>query len=322
MQKIRIVLNEHASQGAERDWKKLIRERLFRSELEFITPTSHDDFLKEIDRATRDQIDVIVSVGGDGTIHALIQKLADKNISFLVIPAGTANDFARSLGVQSMRLHEILSSVREGTPKHIDLINVNGSLMATNGGVGFVAEVATRVNLYRRTVPGFRKAMTIAKQETYGAVIVATILTKNYDYYNIQVTCDQFTGIVRTPMLMINNQPMIAANFPIAPSTKHNDGKFNVTIFLHQKSADFVASVLRIRRGVNPENDPLILSFETTAIQFESVDGKKLNFIGDGELLSSSERFDISIKPNALKVFAETVEQLHLSDYAGEGEKK
>ncbi|MBC7532328.1 MAG: NAD(+)/NADH kinase [Oligoflexus sp.] len=321
MQKIRVFLNEHASQGAERDWKKLIRQRLFRSDLEFITPRSHAEFMQEIDRATRDKIDIIISVGGDGTIHGLIQKLADKKISFLVVPAGTANDFARSLGVSNMRVHEIISAVREGTPTPIDLIDINGTLMATNGGIGFIADIAANVNRYRKTVPGFRKLMSIAKQETYGAILVSTILSKKFEYFNIKVECDQFQSVIRTPLLMINNQPMIAANFPVAPTTKHDDGTFNVTIFLHQKPADFITSIIRVRRGINPENDPFILSFETTKIKLESADGKELNFMGDGEQLAKSSTFDVSIRPKALTVFGETVKAINLSDYSGEGEK-
>jgi diacylglycerol kinase (ATP) len=322
VQKIRVFLNQQASQGAERDWKKLIRERLFRSDLEFVSPTSHQAFLEEIDRATRDQIDVIVSVGGDGTIHELIQKLADQKITFLVLPAGTANDFARSLGVQKMRISDLLSIVREGVPKEIDLIELNGKLMATNGGIGVVAQIANRVNHLRRTVPGFKKLMTYGKQETYGILLASKILFEGCDYFDLNVKCDQFNGTIRTPLLMINNQPLIAANYPVAPLTKHDDGTFNVTIFLHQKTADFVASVYRIRQGISPENDPMILSFETTAITFESVDGKTLSFMGDGELLSSSSRFEVGIRPKALRVFTEMVKQIHLSNFSGTGEKK
>lgn len=322
MQKIRVFLNQQASQGVERDWQKLIRERLFRSEIEFVNPQNHADFLGEIDRATRDHIDVIVSVGGDGTIHALIQKLAHKDISFLVLPAGTANDFARSLGVQSMRMHDVLSVVREGTPKNIDLVNVNGTLMATNGGVGIVAEIASRVNHFRRVLPGFRKAMTYAKQETYGLMLASKILLEGCTYHHLRVESNPFTGEIRTPLLLINNQPLIAANYPVAPHTSHDDGTFNVTIFLHQKTADFIASVLRIRSGVPPENDPLILSFETSSIVFESIDDKELDFMGDGELLSTSRRFEVSLHPKALRAFAGTVEQIHLSNYQKTGEKK
>lgn len=322
MQRIRVFLNQQASQGVERDWRKLIRERLFRSELEFVNPQNHGEFLAEIDRATRDQIDIIVSVGGDGTIHALIQKLADKDISFLVLPAGTANDLARSLGVQSMRIHEVLSVVRDGIPKNIDLVNVNGTLMATNGGVGIVAEIASRVNHFRRSIPGFRKAMTYAKQETYGLMLASKILLEGCSYHSLQVECNQFKGEIRTPLLLINNQPLIAANYPVAPHTRHDDGTFNVTIFLHQKTADFIASVLRIRQGVPPENDPLILSFETSAITFESSDGKELEFMGDGELLSTAKRFEVELRPKALRAFAGTVEQIHLSDYQKTGERR
>lgn len=319
VQKIRVFLNKQASQGAERDWKKLIRERLFRSHLEFVNPGSAEEFLAEIDRATRDQIDVIISVGGDGTIHALIQKLAHKDISFLVLPAGTANDFARSLGVQSMKIHEVLSVIREGTgkAKRIDLVDINGKLMATNGGIGFISNIAARVNRMRQAVPGFKKLMSVVKQETYVAMLVQEILANKFEYYTLKVECEQFQGTIRTPLLMINNQPMIAASFPVAPNTKHNDGKCNVTIFLHQKPLDFLASVYRIRQGIEPENDPLIVSFETEAVRFESTEGRKLHFMGDGELLASADRFEVAVRPKALRVFAETVEQIHLTDFTG-----
>ncbi|MBC7658350.1 MAG: hypothetical protein H7249_01430 [Chitinophagaceae bacterium] len=319
MQKIRVFLNQHASQGIERDWKSLIRERLFRSDIEFVIPTSHAGFLDEIDRATRDQIDVIISVGGDGTINALIQKLANKNISFLILPAGTANDFARSLGVQKMRISEVLSVVRNGVPKTIDLLDVNGTLMATTGGIGIVAKIAARVNQLRRSVPGFRKVMTIAKQEIYGLMLGSKILLEGCEYYDIRVECEQYSGVIRTPLLLVNNQPFIAASYPVAPQTKHDDGTFNVTIFLHQKTADFVASVLRIRQGIPPENDPLILSFETKALVLESFGGESFDFMGDGELLSTSNRFEVKIRPNALKVFGEPKPNISLSDYSKSG---
>ncbi len=319
MQKIRVFLNQQASQSAERDWKKLIHERLFRSQIEFINPKSHEEFMEELDRAAQDQIDIIVSVGGDGTIHSLIQKLAHKNIPFLVLPAGTANDLANSLGVAKMRIHEILSIVREGTPKKIDLIDINGTLMATNGGIGFVADVAAKVNRFRKNVYGFKELMAIAKQETYAAVIVSTIIRNQFQYYNVRVSSKEYSGEIRTPLLMINNQPKIAGSFPVAPNTKHDDGKFNVTIFLHQRISEFVTSIYRIRKGISPENDPLILSFETDAISVESTDGKKLEFMGDGERLVKSNRLDVKIRPQSIQVFAEVVEQIQLSDYSEEG---
>jgi diacylglycerol kinase (ATP) len=321
VQKIRVFLNQNASQSTEQDWKALIRNCLFRSELEFITPPCFEQFEQEIERATRDQIDVIISVGGDGTIHSLVQKLADKNISFLVLPAGTANDLARSLGTLRMHIQDALVSVRRGKPKAIDLIDVNGQLMATNGGIGIVADCALRANELRRTVPGFRKLMSMAKEQIYGLILGSKILLEGFVYYNIRVDSDGFSGEVRTAMILVNNQPHIAATFPVAPNTKHDDGTFNVLIFLHQKPSELISAVYRIRKGIHPENDPLILSFESKRLQIESVDDKTLNFIGDGELLSSSKRFDVGIRPKALLVFAEVVEKRQRYDYSNAAER-
>ncbi|RZA24361.1 MAG: hypothetical protein EOP10_10135 [Proteobacteria bacterium] len=318
MQKVRVFLNQQASQSAERDWQALIRQCLFRSELEFVTPQSPAQFDSEIDRATKDNIDIIISVGGDGTIHALIQKLAGKQTAFLPLPAGTANDLSRSLGLQGLRVHDALINVRRAKPKPIDLIDINGRLMATNGGVGIVADCATQINELRQTVPGFRKIMNFAKGEIYGLILGSKLL-QGAQRHEILIESDELSGQFSTPMLLINNQPSIAARFKVAPNTKHDDGTFNVTVFLHKRTTDFIASVYRIRQGVPPENDPLIRSFETKAIRFKCLDGKKIDFIGDGELLSVSDVFDVSLRPKALLAFAETVEQIPHFDYSKAG---
>ncbi len=72
MQKVRVFLNTRASQGQSRDWQSLIQRQLFRSELDFVSPRDENALKAEIDRATADKVDVIVSVGGDGTFHTLI----------------------------------------------------------------------------------------------------------------------------------------------------------------------------------------------------------------------------------------------------------
>src|SRR6202451_2814031 len=53
--------------------------------------------------AAADQADVILLFGGDGTIHRHLSQLVKLGLPVLVVPAGSGNDFARALGLRSVR---------------------------------------------------------------------------------------------------------------------------------------------------------------------------------------------------------------------------
>src|SRR6202158_3909925 len=53
--------------------------------------------------APTDQVDVILLFGGDGTIHRHLNPLVKLGLPVLVVPAGSGNDFARALGLLSVR---------------------------------------------------------------------------------------------------------------------------------------------------------------------------------------------------------------------------
>ncbi|MCX6130005.1 MAG: diacylglycerol kinase family protein [Proteobacteria bacterium] len=305
MQKIRIFLNSKASQGQSRDWQSLIHRQLFRSNLDFIAPSNTDQLREEIKRATDDQVDVIISVGGDGTFHTLIQNLAEQKTRFLVLPAGTANDLARELGSHG-RVQEALDYVRRDAWKLIDLITVNGAHMASNGGIGVISDVAGSINNWRQSLPGFKQLMTSVGHPMYSLILGLKVLTRQHRNYHLRLSSPDFCGDVHTPLLMVNNQPSIAGSFQIAPHTRNDDGRFNVTVHTHQDLCQLLASFYRTRQHIPPENDPKILSFETDRLSIEVLDeDSSLAFYGDGEPLASGRQLEIGIKPRSLRVYTD-----------------
>jgi diacylglycerol kinase family enzyme len=305
MQKVRVFLNTRASQGQSRDWQSLIRSQLFRSELDFIAPRDEQELRAEIRRATEDKVDVIVSVGGDGTFHTLIQQLAEQESRFLVLPAGTANDLARELGIHN-RIKEALEFVRLDEWKAIDLITVNGTHMATNGGIGIIGDVAESINQWRRSIPGFQALMSNIGHPMYTLILGLKLLGSPQKKYRIRLTSEAFNGELESPLLMINNQPSVAGSFRIAPDTRNDDGKFNVSIFTHHHLCQLLTGIYRVRQHIPPTNDPRMLSFETDHLSIELLDApdQKMAFYGDGELLTSARRLEIGIKPQSLRVYS------------------
>jgi diacylglycerol kinase (ATP) len=302
MHKVRLFLNDRASSGAKVGPQiELVQKKLFRSQIDHVRPTSLAELKTELQKAVQDRVDVVVSVGGDGTVNTLIQHLGATDTAFLVIPAGTANDLAREMGLLH-RIDRAIDLIRDGKPEEIDLIKVNDNFMATNGGLGIASKVAERVNTLRARVPLFKSTMSLFKDRVYTATLGAELVLGPMHFNELEVESEEFQGRIRTPLIMFNNQAALGGKFRIAPETTNNDGHFNVSAFLHPRRRDFLKSVLHIRyRGRPVSEDPDFLSFETKKIKVRSF--HPILFYGDGETFEKNSEYTIEILPKALKVF-------------------
>jgi diacylglycerol kinase family enzyme len=302
MHKVRLFLNDRSSSQAKvAPQIELVKQKLFRSELDFVSPNSYEELKNELARAVNEKIDVVVSVGGDGTVNTLIQSLGGTDTAFLIIPAGTANDLAREMGL-IRRIDKAIDLIRGGEPEKIDLIKINDLRMATNGGIGIAGEVADHVNILRNKIPGFKKAMSVFRSKMYSLILGYEILIPDLKLYELSIESKEFTGNIRSPLLLINNQAALGGEFKVASQTRNNDGTFNVSAFLHTNKKDFLKAVMHIRlHGEAPKNDPNFLSFECQELKLKSY--KPVLFFGDGESFERNTQFDIKIEPNALKVY-------------------
>lgn len=311
--KISVYLNSRASSVEKVLWKKEIENQLFRSELLFRSPETLERLDEMLEEDLENKVNTIISIGGDGTVHTLIQKLAGKDVSLLVLPAGTANDLAVELG-QMTHIRQCVWCIRLNKTKKMDLIKINDRYMATNGGLGIAGEVAFNINRLRKKFPFFKKIM-----KTVGKSIYAMGLGKEWIFSKVPpmellIKCDKFAGMVRTHLLMINNQPSIAGRFNIAPKTENDDGFFNVTIFKHQERLRLLKAIMSFSMGKFPHDDPDLITFETKKIRIENVnEHQELHFFGDGEVFRSNNVFDIEIQEKALSVYKQAQDIFNFS---------
>jgi diacylglycerol kinase (ATP) len=92
--------------------------------------------------------DLVVVVGGDGTVHRVLQSLAGFDVPLGILPCGTANDLARALGIPSS-FSRACGVIRDGASARFDLVRVAGGWFATGGGVGLIASVGARVHRWK-----------------------------------------------------------------------------------------------------------------------------------------------------------------------------
>ncbi len=98
-------------------------------------------FIAAIDEAADSEASTIIVGGGDGSVGYAARKLAGSKRTLGVLPLGTMNLFARSLGIPA-DLPLALDLLARAEPKRIDLGKVNGRIFHTLAGLGYFAEVA------------------------------------------------------------------------------------------------------------------------------------------------------------------------------------
>ncbi|CAI6080147.1 Diacylglycerol kinase [Paenibacillus sp. JJ-100] len=97
--------------------------------------------------ACKDGCDLVVSIGGDGTLHETINGMLDQEHRPLlgIVPLGTVNDFARALHI-SLDPDEAIEQLRSEQTRWVDLGAVNGQLFANVVAAGSLAEALFSVS--------------------------------------------------------------------------------------------------------------------------------------------------------------------------------
>ncbi len=305
MQEIAVYLNSRAGQADAPIWEREIKRCLFRSSVTFRRPDSLEELQENLTSDVERNVDSIISVGGDGTANTLIQKIAGKDIGLLVIPGGTANDLASELGTKDSLRHA-LSQIRARQTKKIDVISVNGQLMATNGGIGLGGRVAAQVNELRRKVPLFKTLMKYSGKSVYSFFAASELIDLKFTRYKFKIESEEFNGIVEGPAILINNQKVLGGSFVVAPDADNTDGRLNVVLFKHKNRAQVLQCLWNMSKGNDMTKDPNFISFETKKMKVEVLDCnvKNVDFFGDGEIFQGETKsWDIEVLPQSLLVY-------------------
>jgi len=156
--RVLVVANPQATATSPRERDILARALASEAELD-IAETAHRGHAAALAcRAMRDGTDVVVALGGDGTINEVVNGLLTDGIhdavpALGIVPAGSTNVTARALGLPNDPLEAtgvLLDGLRAGSRRTISLGIVDGRYFAFAAGIGFDAAIVERVERQRR----------------------------------------------------------------------------------------------------------------------------------------------------------------------------
>jgi diacylglycerol kinase (ATP) len=244
------------------------------------------------EEAIRGGATTVVAVGGDGTCAHIANAIlrTGTRCSLAVIPCGTGNDFAKTLGVEGYDPEQVADLVERAQPTPIDVGRANERYFLNSCGFGFVASVLEATQHVR-----FLKG---------DAVYIYSALAQLFTYRGLSVSADSATdsGARKMLMLTVSNGRFLGGAFRIAPQASVVDGELDAGFVGDCNLVDRVRVFAGALRGTH---------LRLPSVKTERVRAMTLRFSAppkmevDGELRQArSSTVQIECRPRALNVIA------------------
>jgi len=224
-----------------------------------------------------------IAIGGDGTVNIVAKTILGTNITLGIIPAGSGNGLARSLGLP-MDTEKALDAIIEGRVQIIDSGEINGIPFFCTSGVGFDAHIG---HLFATSVKrGLKSYIKIIWKEFF------SYEPKTYKIYYNGNTIER-----KAFLITVGNAGQYGNNFYIAPGALMNDGLFHVSVLRPFKFYQVFGLLFKIFRHKADESK-LIEAFSCKELTIERREKDVLHF--DGEPAMSDEKVFFKCKPASL----------------------
>jgi len=285
------VVNPAAAGGRARKVLLLVQDILrSRDPAAEVVVTERIGHATELARAAADAgFAPVVAVGGDGTVHEVANGLlqARQPAPLCVVPCGTGNDFARSLGLPTAP-RDAIALAWDGAARTIDLAACGGRRFLNVGGLGFDARVARAASRF----PAFLRVGTLP----YVAGVLREIVVNSSDELTLHL--DDRTLVRRTLMIAVANLPYYGGGMMICPAASATDGLLEVCIVGAMSRREILSLLPKVFSGGHRDHH-LVEFHKTRALRIEGLGQAEVQV--DGELLVVSPITFESV-PTALQV--------------------
>jgi len=170
-------------------------------------------------RSLEEHVDLVVTVGGDGTLREVFDGLVEPETHVALLPYGTANVLARMLGLPR-DVHHALDIVFNGNVQRIDTARVNGSLSCFCTGVGFDAQTVKAVES-RRSGPITKWA--------YARAVAGEIARYRHPRLTVEIDGERVKG--EFALCLVANTTEYGGFIKLDPEARLDDRRFEVYLF-------------------------------------------------------------------------------------------
>lgn len=226
--------------------------------------------------------DIVVAVGGDGTIKLIAECLINKNIPLGIIPAGSANGLAKELGIPED--YELaIDVIITGFLKKIHLLKINNQICIHLSDIGLNAHAVKKFE----TLPG---------RGMWGYIRASLKVLRINPMLKVEITLDHSVIKRKAHMIVVANATRYGSGAVINPIGKLDDDLFEVVIVKKISLSELFKMIF----SHNPYDSNKTEIFQTTKLTLRSA--RKVYFQIDGEYIGKVNEVQAILLPSALEI--------------------
>lgn len=290
LRKILFLINPKSGVQSKSSLPALIDKHIDKSKFEYaIKETQYKAHACELAKEAAEQgYDIVVAIGGDGTVNEVARSLVHTNTALGIIPCGSGNGFARHIGIP-INIKKSIIFLNNAEVKDIDYGKINGHSFFCTCGVGFDAVVSYNfADTAVRGLPGY-----------VHRTVVDWVKYKSEVY---EIECEDKTVNEKALVVACGNASQYGNNAYIAPGASMCDGKLSIAM-LTPFSALSVPKVVTQLFNYSIEKNEHFRSLSASWVRIKRKKGGPVHF--DGEPYMMDAELFVEIVPLGLKVMAE-----------------
>lgn len=230
--------------------------------------------------------EIVIAVGGDGTVSLVAQLLVHTDMVLGIIPAGSGNGFSKDIGLPQNNFSAALVALIHGQVVKMDTLKANEYFFMHLADIGFNAHIVKLFN----------------KSESRGLVTYLRFALREFfkyptNYYEIITDNGTFTG--NAFMVTVANSNQYGSNLTINPGGHWGDSKFEVIIIKRfPKKEAFRIFYRLVTKKINFSPHCIIIECTKATVFCE----KKKTLQYDGEFAKKVKKVDFIIQPASLQI--------------------
>ena len=249
------------------------------------------DATKETIKSCKEDWDIIVVCGGDGTVNEVAKGivLGKKKIPVAILAAGTVNDFANHMGLPKSGW-DFFEMIRKGKTIDVDLGRVNDEYFMNVAASGLLTNVGYQVQSETKAVLG---------RMAYYLEGLKEIPRQKFEPIKVKFESEEYNGAEDILLFMISNSSSIGGVKRLAPKAEVCDGYLDCIIIQKSDIQDLVSIFINIFSG-DHINHPNVRYFKTKKISVFTEEGIPIDIDGEygGKLPATFE-----VLPNSFRIF-------------------
>jgi diacylglycerol kinase (ATP) len=279
-----LLVNRHARSGER--FHAVAVERLTTFGFHLIEPAP-GEWGNDAIRAHVAEVDLVVIGGGDGSLNAAADALAECGKPLGILPLGTANDLARTLNLPT-DLDAACKVIAEGHTRRIDLGRVNGQPFFNVASIGLSVEITRRLTKQSKGWLGVFAYLVAASR---------AVVTKRP--FRAEIVCDGESHQGRTVQVTVGNGRHYGGGLTVAEDAAPDDARLDVYSLEVRHWLGLIPLLPALRRGdLKGRNRVRVLHGHTVEVHTHT----PRSVTADGEVVTRTPA-TFTVQPGAVTVF-------------------